>query len=161
MVTQTPETVSSANLRNETLPAPRCTEATSLKLKGKTALVTGSSQGIGEAVAIRLAEEGANVVVNYHSHAESAMHVVEAIKRLGRQCIALGANLAQIEDVRRLIEEGVRQFGRLDILVNNAGVELNADFWKVTESDYDHVLGVNLKGRVFHHASLRAASHRN
>jgi glucose 1-dehydrogenase len=65
-----------------------------MKLAGKTALVTGSSQGIGEAVAVRLAKEGANVVVNYHSHAESANHVVDAIKKLGRECVALGADLA-------------------------------------------------------------------
>jgi glucose 1-dehydrogenase len=113
-----------------------------MKLAGKTALVTGSSQGIGEAVAVRLAEEGANVVVNYHSHAESANHVVDAIKKLGRECVALGADLGHVEDVRRLVQESVRQLGRLDILVNNAGLELNADFWTVTESDYDRVLGV-------------------
>jgi glucose 1-dehydrogenase len=120
-----------------------------MKLAGKTALVTGSSQGIGEAVAVRLAEEGANVVVNYHSHAESANHVVDAIKKLGRECVALGADLGHVEDVRRLVQESVPQLGRLDILVNNAGMELNADFWTVTESDYDRVLGVNLKGVFF------------
>lgn len=123
--------------------------AVPLKLMGKTALVTGSSQGIGAAIAVRLAEEGANVVVNYRTHAESAQQVVEAIKRLGRQGIALGADLGQIQQVQRLIQDGLQQFGRLDILVNNAGVELNADFWSVTESDYDHVLGVNLKGVFF------------
>ena len=61
-----------------------------MKLAGKTALVTGSSQGIGEAVAVRLAEEDANVVVSYHSHVESAKNVVDAIKKLGRECVALG-----------------------------------------------------------------------
>lgn len=120
-----------------------------MKLSGKTALVTGSSRGIGEAVAIRLAEEGANVVVNYHSHTEAASHVVDAIKKLGRECVAIGADLGQAGEVRQLIQESVRQLGRLDILVNNAGVELNADFWKVTEADYDRVLNVNLKGMFF------------
>jgi glucose 1-dehydrogenase len=120
-----------------------------LKLTGRTALVTGSSQGIGQAVAIRLAEEGANVVVNYHSHPESANHVVDAIRQLGRDCVAIGADLGQVEEVRRLVQESVRQLGRLDILVNNAGMELNADFWQVTEIDYDRVLGVNLKGVYF------------
>ncbi len=120
-----------------------------MKLTGKTALVTGSSQGIGEAVAIRLAEEGANVVVNYRSHPESANRVVETIRQLGRECVALRADLGDVEEVRRLIQESVRQLGRLDILVNNAGMELNADFWKVTEGDYDRVLGVNLKGVFF------------
>jgi glucose 1-dehydrogenase len=120
-----------------------------LRLTGKTALVTGSSQGIGEAVAVRLAEEGANVVVNYHSHPESANHVVDSIKKFGRECVALGADLGRVEEVRRLIQESVRQLGHLDVLVNNAGMELNADFWKVTESDYERVLGVNLKGVFF------------
>src|ERR1043166_5472233 len=115
-----------------------------LRLSGKAAVVTGSSQGIGEAVAIRLAEEGADVVVNYHSHPESANRVVDSIKKLGRECVAIGADLSRVEEVRRLIQESVQRLGRLDILVNNAGIELNADFWKVGEGDYDRVLAVNL-----------------
>ena len=120
-----------------------------LRLTGKTALVTGSSQGIGQAVAIRLAEEGANVVVNYRTHPESAQSVVESIKRMGRQSVALCADLGNIGEARRLIEESINQLGRLDILVNNAGMELNADFWNVSENDYDRVLAVNLKGVFF------------
>src|SRR5690349_11106636 len=116
----------------------------SMKLTGKIALVTGSSQGIGEAVAIRLAQEGADVVVNYHSHPKGADRVVDAIKQLGRRSIALGADLAQVEQVQGLIRESIRQLGPLDILVNNAGIELNADFWKVSETDYERVLAVNL-----------------
>jgi len=123
--------------------------AVATRLAGKTVLVTGSSQGIGEAVAIRLAEEGANVVVNYHSHEESANRVVETIKKLGRRSLAVGADLGHIEEIRRLIEESIRLFGRLDILINNAAMQVNADFWNVTESDYDRVLGVNLKGMFF------------
>lgn len=120
-----------------------------MKLTGKNALVTGSSQGIGEAVAIRLAQEGANVLVHYRTHPEGADRVVQTIKKLGRQSAAVGADVSRVEDVRRLIQEGIREFGSLDVLVNNAGVEINADFWKVTESDYDRVLGVNLKGPFF------------
>jgi glucose 1-dehydrogenase len=119
------------------------------KLKDKTAMVTGSSRGIGESVAIRLAEEGADIIVNYHSHEESAQHIVEQIRHLGRRCIALGADLGRVEEVRQLVQESVRQLGRIDILVNNAGIELNADFWKVTEADYDQVLDLNLKGVFF------------
>ncbi len=96
-----------------------------MKLTDKTALVTGSSQGIGQAVALRLAEEGADVVVNYHSHPESAKRVVDAIHALGRKSVAIGADLGRIEDIRRLIQDSVQQLGRLDILVNNAGVEVN------------------------------------
>jgi glucose 1-dehydrogenase len=120
-----------------------------MKLKGKTALVTGSSQGIGEAVAIRLAEEGADVIVNYHSHPEGANRVVESIRGLGRKSVSIGADLGHVEEVRRLIHDGVQQMGGLDILVNNAGIEVNADFWKVTERDYERVLAVNLKGVFF------------
>lgn len=120
-----------------------------MRLQGKTALVTGSSQGIGAAVAIRLAEEGANVVVHFRTHPESAGRVVDTIQRFGRQCIALGADLGNVEEVRGLIYDSVRQLGPLDILVNNAGLEVRADFWNVTESDYDRVFAVNLKGVFF------------
>ena len=120
-----------------------------MKLEGKTALVTGSSQGIGAAVALRLAEEGADVVVNYHSHPETANQICEEIRKRGRRSIALGANLAQVEEVRRLVQLSIEQLGALDILVNNAGIELSADFWKVTAQDYDRVLDVNLRGVFF------------
>lgn len=120
-----------------------------MRLSGKTALVTGSSQGIGEAVAIRLAEEGADVVVNYRTHPESADQVVDRIKKLGRRSVSIGADLANTEEVRRLLQESIGELGKLDILVNNAGIEKNADFWNVTESDYDRVLSVNLKGVFF------------
>jgi glucose 1-dehydrogenase len=120
-----------------------------LRLAGKAALVTGSSQGIGAAVAVRLAEEGADLVVNYHSHPEGADEVVDQIRSKGRKVAAIGADLGKVAEVQRLVQEGVKALGRLDILVNNAGVEKNADFWSVTEADYDLVLNVNLKGVFF------------
>jgi glucose 1-dehydrogenase len=120
-----------------------------LKLEGKTILVTGSSQGIGEAVAMRLAEEGANIVVNYHSHPEGADQVVQRIRGMGRNSVAIQADLAQVSQVQFLVQESLRQLGQLDVLVNNAGVEKRADFWSVTEADYDQVMNVNLKGVFF------------
>lgn len=120
-----------------------------MKLSGKTVLVTGSSQGIGQAVALRLAEEGADVVVNYHSHPEGAKAVVEQITALGRRSVAIGADLGQAAEVQRLVEQTVQELGKLDILVNNAGVEKSANFWEVSEADYDLVLNVNLKGVFF------------
>jgi glucose 1-dehydrogenase len=81
-----------------------------VRLTGKKALVTGSSQGIGEAVAIRLAQEGADVVVQYRSHPKGAARVVDAIKKLGRKGAAVGADLSRVGDARRLIKEGVRRF---------------------------------------------------
>lgn len=119
------------------------------RLAGKMALVTGSSQGIGEAVALRLAQEGADVVVNYHSHPEGADRVVQQIQAMGRKSVAIRADLAQVLQVRSLLEQSVKALGRLDILVNNAGVEKSADFWTVTEADYDQVMNVNLKGVFF------------
>jgi glucose 1-dehydrogenase len=120
-----------------------------MRLDGKAALVTGSSQGIGESVAVRLAEQGADVVVNYHSHPEGADHVVEHIRAAGRKSVAIQADLGRLSDVQALVQQSVRALGKLDILVNNAGVEKNADFWNVTEADYDLIMDVNLKGVFF------------
>ena len=120
-----------------------------MRLSGKIALVTGSSQGIGAEVARRLAEEGADIVVNYRSHPEEAATVAEGIRQLGRRCAVVQADLARVEEVRTLVKESVAQLGRLDILVNNAGIEKNASFTDVTEQDYDAVLNVNAKGVFF------------
>ena len=120
-----------------------------MRLAGRTALVTGSSQGIGEAVALRLAEDGADVVVHYRSHPEGAQAVVERIAKRGRRTVAIQADLSRVAEVQRLIADGVAQLGPLDILVNNAGVEKRADFWDVSEADYDFVMNVNLKGLFF------------
>jgi len=120
-----------------------------MRLAGKTALVTGSSQGIGEAVALRLADEGADVVVHYRSHPEGAQAVVERIAKLGRRNAAIQADLSRVTEVRQLVADAVTRLGPLDILVNNAGVERRADFWDVSETDYDFVMDVNLKGLFF------------
>lgn len=119
------------------------------KLTGKAALVTGSSEGIGAAVAVRLAQAGADVVVNYRGHPQDAQAVLEKIQALGRKSVSIQADLSHVPEVQRLVQESVRALGRLDILVNNAGVEKNADFWNVTEADYDLVMNVNLKGVFF------------
>jgi glucose 1-dehydrogenase len=125
-----------------------------MKLEGKVALVTGSSQGIGQAIAIRLAQEGANVVINYRSHPEGAEETLEKVKAAGGQChmvdgLTVQADTGVVKDVQRMVAESVDHFGHLDILVNNAGIEKNADFWNVTEADYDAVMNVNLKGVFF------------
>jgi glucose 1-dehydrogenase len=125
-----------------------------MRLDGKVALVTGSSQGIGQEIAIRLAEEGANVVINYRSHPEGAEETLSKVKAAGGQCHAVDgftvqADTGTVTDVQRMITDSVNHFGKLDILVNNAGIEKNADFWNVTEADYDSVMNVNLKGVFF------------
>lgn len=120
-----------------------------MKLEGKTALVTGSSMGIGQAIALRLAQEGANVIVNHRASADAAAAVVAEIVQAGGRAVAIQADVAKRADIDRLVAESLAAFGRLDILVNNAGVEKNAAFWDVTEEDYDLVLNVNLRGVFF------------
>ena len=120
-----------------------------MKLAGKVALVTGSGQGIGQAVAIRLAKEGADVIVDDRVIGESAQQTVDAIKALGRRVHAVAGDLANPVDDRRVIAEGVAAMGKIDILVNNAGVEKRNDFWLVTEAEYDFVMQINLRGTFF------------
>jgi len=119
------------------------------RLEGKIALVTGSSQGIGQGVAVRLAQEGAKIVVNYHSHPEGADDTLKQIHDAGSEGIAIQADLSQTAEIDSLIQQSLAKYGQIDILVNNAGLEKRAPFWEVTEADYDLVLEVNLKGVFF------------
>lgn len=120
-----------------------------MKLEGKVALVTGSSQGIGQAIAIRLAEEGANIIIDYRSHPDGAEETKTKVEATGRKGYVVQADLGVVSDVRKMVDAGVQEFGKLDILVNNAGLEKRADFWDVSEADYDSVVNVNLKGVFF------------
>ena len=124
-------------------------DSRSAKLAGKVACVTGSGQGIGQAIALRLAEEGADIVVDDRVIGESAQQTIEAIQKLGRRVAAVQGDLSNTSDDRRIIAEGVAQLGKIDILVNNAGVERRADFWDVTEQDFDFVMNINLRGTFF------------
>src|SRR6202795_1530529 len=120
-----------------------------MKLIGKKALVTGSNQGIGQAIALRLAEEGADIVIDYVTHPDTAGETVQMVEKLGRRAVAIQADISKVKDTARMVAESVQALGGLDILVNNAGVEKNAPFWEVTEADYDFVLNINLKGAFF------------
>jgi len=91
-----------------------------MKLEGKVALVTGISQGIGQAIAIRLASEGADILIDYRSHLEGAEEPKAKVEATGRKGLVLKANLGVVSDVRQMIAEGIQQFGKLEILVNNA-----------------------------------------
>ncbi len=118
-------------------------------LTGLAAAVTGGDQGIGRAIAERLAKDGADVAVCYRTNAQGADEVVKGIEWMGRKACAIQCDVGKVADGQRFIEEAVKQLGKLDILVNNAGLEKRADFWDVTEADYDAVLNVNLKGLFF------------
>lgn len=120
-----------------------------MKLEGKVAVVTGSSQGIGQAIAVRLAQEGADIVIDYRSHPEGAQETLAKVEAAGRKGYIVKADLGVVSDVRQMVAEGIQNFGKIDILVNNAGLEKNASFWEVTEADYDSVINVNLKGVFF------------
>jgi len=117
-----------------------------MKLKGKVALITGSTRGIGKDFAIGFAKEGADVIVNGRN-LEKAKAVVKEIESLGVRSMAIGADVSLSQDVTRMVDEAVNSFGRIDILVNNAGVNpfiLEAE--KIKEEGWDQVLDVNLKG---------------
>jgi glucose 1-dehydrogenase len=120
-----------------------------MKLSGKNVLVTGSSQGIGQAIVLKFAEEGADVVVDYVTHPDTAKETVQLAQKFGRRAVAVQGNVGKVADAKRVVEESVAALGGLDILVNNAGVERRAPFWEDTEADYDLVLDVNLKGDFF------------
>ena len=117
-----------------------------MKLKDKIALVTGSSRGIGRAVALAYAKEGAKVVVNYTSNEKAAKEVVEAIGKMDSQAIAVKADVAKKAETERLVQAGIDQFGRIDILVNNAGFGRPAMMLKMEEDQWDQVIDIHLKG---------------
>ncbi|MCM3214782.1 3-oxoacyl-[acyl-carrier-protein] reductase [Niallia taxi] len=120
-----------------------------MKLDGKTALVTGGSRGIGRAIALKLAKEGANVAVNYAGSAALANEVVEEIKQLGKDAIAIQCDVSNGESVANMIKETLDHFGSLDILVNNAGITRDNLLMRMKEAEWDDVINTNLKG-VFH-----------
>jgi glucose 1-dehydrogenase len=117
------------------------------KLKGQSALVTGANSGIGKAVAISLANDGANVVVNYVTHPEDAEAVVETIKANGGNAIALQADVSNEAQVKAMFQEMYKAFGTIDILVNNAGLQQDSPFEKMTLAQWQLVINVNLTGQ--------------
>ena len=120
-----------------------------MKLEEKVAIVTGGSGGIGEGICRRLAREGAKIVVNYRSHPDEAQKTLEKVEQAGSEGYIVQADLSKVEQVNNLVRQSINHFGKVDILINNAGLEKRADFWDVTEEDYDLVMNVNLKAVFF------------
>lgn len=119
------------------------------RLAGKVAAITGASQGIGLAIAQKFAVEGADIAFCYRSNKAGADGVVASIEKLGRKAAGYPYDVGKVSDGQQFIADAVAEFGKIDILVNNAGVERRADFWEVSEADFDAVLNVNLKGLFF------------
>ncbi|EMI41528.1 SDR family oxidoreductase [Rhodopirellula sp. SWK7] len=119
------------------------------ELAGKVALVTGSSRGIGRAIAERLASDGASVVVNYAGSVEAAQETVASIADAGGKAVAVQADISKTVDVRRLFDETVKHFGGINVLVNNAGALFTKPVVDVEEEEFDRLFGVNVKGTFF------------
>jgi pteridine reductase len=121
----------------------------SAALRGHVALVTGAAKRLGRAVALRLAEEGADVIVHYHSSSAHAQSAVAEIERAGRRGFAIAADLASVAEIKRVFDETAKQFGRLDVLVNSAANFLPSSIISTTEEIWDASLDTNLKAPFF------------
>jgi 3-oxoacyl-[acyl-carrier protein] reductase len=115
-------------------------------MKGKNALVTGASRGIGRAIALELGRHGVNVAVNYSGSEAKALEVVDELKGLGVQAFAVQCNVSQAVDVQDMVKQVVDTFGSIDILVNNAGITRDNLIMRMKEDDWDAVINTNLKG---------------
>ena len=118
-------------------------------LKGKIAVVTGASRGIGRAIAVKLAAEGAVVIINYNRSKDEAEKVKEQIEASGGQVKLIQCNVASFESCEKMFEEVMKEFGRIDILVNNAGITKDNLIGRMKDEDFDAVIDVNLKGTFY------------
>ncbi|AVI94407.1 3-oxoacyl-[acyl-carrier-protein] reductase [Oenococcus oeni] len=115
----------------------------------KTAIVTGASRGIGREIALKLAQTGFNVVVNYNSNSDSANEVVKEIEKLGQKALAVQANVGNVADTAKLFDQAIEKFGEVNVLVNNAGLMITQPINEVTEEIFDRQFQVNVKGTYF------------
>ncbi|MGN8781675.1 3-oxoacyl-[acyl-carrier-protein] reductase [Acidaminococcus fermentans] len=117
-----------------------------MTLVGKVALVTGGSRGIGRAIALKLAENGADVAINYAGNTAAAEEVKAAIEQMGRKALLIQCSVADTDGVQVMVNQVVKELGRLDILVNNAGITRDGLLMRMKEADWDDVMNTNLKG---------------
>ena len=115
-------------------------------LKGKCAVITGASRGIGKAVALKLASLGANIVLNYRSNEKEALEVENQIKEMGVETLCVKGDISKLEEVEKLVTAAKEKFGTIDIMVNNAGITKDTLILRMKEEDFDSVIDVNLKG---------------
>jgi glucose 1-dehydrogenase len=118
-------------------------------VRGKVAIVTGGNSGIGRAIVLELAKQGANIVIDYIMHPEAMETLERQVAALGRQAFGVEADVGKVADLERLIDRAVERFGRLDVMVNNAGIETRTSVLDTTEAQYDQVLRTNLKSAFF------------
>jgi glucose 1-dehydrogenase len=118
-------------------------------LDGKTLIVTGGNSGIGAAIAVAAAAEGANVVIDYVVHPDETQELIGRIESSGGHAVGVQADVSRPDDLQRMVQAAVESFGRLDVLVNNAGIETRTSILDTTEADYQRVLDVNLKSAFF------------
>jgi glucose 1-dehydrogenase len=119
------------------------------RFKDKVALITGGGRGIGRAICVRLAQEGANIVFSGRKNDENVAETIKQVEATGAKVLFIQSDVSEVAAVYAMVDETVKTFGQLDILINNAGIEINAPFWEVTEEDYDKVMDINLKGMFF------------
>jgi glucose 1-dehydrogenase len=120
-----------------------------MSLKGKVAIVTGGNSGIGMAIALGLAREGANIVIDYIAHPEATTELEKQIAGMGGAAIGVEADVSKVADLQRLVDAAAQKLGRVDVMVNNAGVETRTSVLDTTEEQYDKVLSINLKSAFF------------
>ena len=120
-----------------------------MSLHGKVAIVTGGNSGIGKAVVLALAGEGANIVIDYVTNEHATEELEQQVHALGDQVIGVKADVSKVDELQELIDAAVKAFGRLDVMVNNAGIETRTSVLDTTEAQYDRVLAINLKSAFF------------
>jgi glucose 1-dehydrogenase len=118
-------------------------------LEGKSIVVTGGNSGIGKAIVLAMAAEGANVVVDYVAHEDATTRLIAEVEQAGGKAVGVEADITKADDLHRMIRTAVDSFGRLDVLVNNAGMETRQSLLETTEADYEKVMAVNMKSAFF------------
>ena len=117
-----------------------------MQLRGKTAIITGASRGIGKSIALTLAAQGANVVINYSKNEKAAMAVADEVKKMGVSALVLKADVSKFDEVENFVDKVLKEFDGIDILVNNAGITKDNLLIRMSEEDFDSVMKVNMKG---------------